>query len=34
MSELGWFGEDELPEPSELAFENVPQVLAAWRGLG
>ncbi|HUK93998.1 MAG TPA: NUDIX domain-containing protein [Gaiellaceae bacterium] len=34
VSELGWFGEDELPQPSELAFENVPQVLAAWRELG
>jgi len=31
VSELGWFRVDELPEPSELAFENVPKVLAAWR---
>jgi 8-oxo-dGTP diphosphatase len=31
VSELHWFGRDELPAPSELAFENVPIVLAAWR---
>jgi ADP-ribose pyrophosphatase YjhB (NUDIX family) len=29
--ELQWFGADELPEPEELAFENVPLVLATWR---
>jgi ADP-ribose pyrophosphatase YjhB (NUDIX family) len=31
VSELRWFGADELPPPRELAFENVPKVLAAWR---
>ena len=31
VSELRWFGRDELPAPSELAFENVQLVLAAWR---
>jgi 8-oxo-dGTP diphosphatase len=31
VSELRWFGEEELPAPSELAFDNVPQVLASWR---
>jgi ADP-ribose pyrophosphatase YjhB (NUDIX family) len=31
VSELGWFGPDELPTKDELAFENVPLVLAAWR---
>jgi 8-oxo-dGTP diphosphatase len=31
VSELHWFGADELPAPSELAFANVPLVLAAWR---
>jgi 8-oxo-dGTP diphosphatase len=31
VSELRWFGGDELPAPNELAFENVPLVLAAWR---
>ena len=30
VSELGWFGADELPAPEELAFENVPLVLSAW----
>jgi 8-oxo-dGTP diphosphatase len=29
VSELGWFDRDELP--SNLAFRNVPLVLAAWR---
>ena len=33
VSELAWFEPAELPEPDELAFDNVPQVLAAWRGL-
>jgi ADP-ribose pyrophosphatase YjhB (NUDIX family) len=32
VSELRWFDRDELPSPSELAFENVPLVLATWRG--
>jgi 8-oxo-dGTP diphosphatase len=31
VSELRWFGRDELPATDELAFENVPLVLAAWR---
>jgi len=31
VSELRWFERDELPAASELAFENVPLVLAAWR---
>jgi NAD+ diphosphatase len=31
VSELHWFGADELPPPAELAFENVPLVLSAWR---
>jgi hypothetical protein len=31
VAELHWFGRDELPPPSELAFENVRLVLAAWR---
>jgi ADP-ribose pyrophosphatase YjhB (NUDIX family) len=31
VSELAWFGPDELPPPEETAFENVPKVLAAWR---
>ena len=31
VSELRWFGRDELPGQGELAFENVPRVLAAWR---
>ncbi len=31
VDELGWFDPDELPPPEELAFENVPLVLAAWR---
>jgi ADP-ribose pyrophosphatase YjhB (NUDIX family) len=31
VSELHWFRPDELPPPDELAFENVPLVLAAWR---
>jgi 8-oxo-dGTP diphosphatase len=31
VSELRWFNRDELPAPDELAFENVPLVLAAWR---
>jgi ADP-ribose pyrophosphatase YjhB (NUDIX family) len=31
VSELKWFRADELPPPDELAFENVPLVLSAWR---
>jgi ADP-ribose pyrophosphatase YjhB (NUDIX family) len=31
VSELRWFDLDALPAPDELAFENVPLVLAAWR---
>jgi ADP-ribose pyrophosphatase YjhB (NUDIX family) len=31
VSELGWFAADELPPTDELAFENVPLVLSAWR---
>ena len=31
VSELRWFDRDALPAPDELAFENVPLVLAAWR---
>jgi ADP-ribose pyrophosphatase YjhB (NUDIX family) len=31
VSELRWFDRDALPGPDELAFENVPLVLAAWR---
>jgi ADP-ribose pyrophosphatase YjhB (NUDIX family) len=31
VSELRWDARDELPGADELAFENVPLVLAAWR---
>jgi ADP-ribose pyrophosphatase YjhB (NUDIX family) len=31
VSELGWFDRDALPARGELAFENVPLVLKAWR---
>jgi 8-oxo-dGTP diphosphatase len=31
VSELRWFHRDELPAADELAFENVPLVLTAWR---
>ncbi len=31
VDELRWFAPDELPPPAELAFENVPLVLSAWR---
>ena len=31
VSELHWFGGDELPTADELAFQNVPLVLEAWR---
>jgi 8-oxo-dGTP diphosphatase len=30
VNELRWFKAGELPPPGELAFENVPLVLAAW----
>jgi 8-oxo-dGTP diphosphatase len=30
VDDLRWFAADELPGPGELAFENVPLVLAAW----
>jgi ADP-ribose pyrophosphatase YjhB (NUDIX family) len=31
VSELRWFPRDALPPRDELAFVNVPEVLAAWR---
>jgi 8-oxo-dGTP diphosphatase len=31
VSELRWFDRDALPRSDELAFENVPLVLAVWR---
>ena len=31
VSELRWFNAEELPPAEELAFENVPLVLSAWR---
>jgi ADP-ribose pyrophosphatase YjhB (NUDIX family) len=31
VSELRWFGPDELPPADELAFENTAKVLSAWR---
>ena len=31
VDDLRWFAADELPTEDELAFENVPLVLAAWR---
>jgi ADP-ribose pyrophosphatase YjhB (NUDIX family) len=31
VSELRWFSRAELPAADELAFENVPLVLATWR---
>ena len=34
VDELRWFEPDRLPEGGELAFENVPLVLAAWRARG
>ena len=33
VSELRWFGADELPAAAELAFAHTPAVLAAWRAL-
>jgi 8-oxo-dGTP diphosphatase len=32
VTDLRWFAPDELPGRDELAFENVPKVLSAWRG--
>jgi 8-oxo-dGTP diphosphatase len=31
VDDLRWFAADELPPRDQLAFENVPLVLAAWR---
>jgi ADP-ribose pyrophosphatase YjhB (NUDIX family) len=31
VDDLRWFEPEELPAPDELAFQNVPLVLAAWR---
>jgi len=31
VDELRWFARDQLPPRDELAFENVPLVLAAWQ---
>lgn len=31
VDDLRWFAPNEVPSPDELAFENVPLVLAAWR---
>ena len=31
VDDLRWFERAELPGPDELAFENVPLVLAAWQ---
>ena len=31
VDELRWFERHQLPERDELAFENVPLVLAAWQ---
>jgi ADP-ribose pyrophosphatase YjhB (NUDIX family) len=31
VSELAWFGREELPPREQIAFTNVPKVLAAWR---
>jgi ADP-ribose pyrophosphatase YjhB (NUDIX family) len=31
VDDLRWFAPDELPEPDDLAFVNVPLVLADWR---
>jgi ADP-ribose pyrophosphatase YjhB (NUDIX family) len=30
VTELAWFEPAELPGPDELAFDNVPKVIAAW----
>ncbi len=31
LSELRWFGPDELPAPEELAFETFVEILSLWR---
>ena len=31
VAELAWFASDELPPDEEIAFQNVPRVLRAWR---
>jgi len=31
LTELRWFGQDELPDPGELAFETFVEILALWR---
>jgi ADP-ribose pyrophosphatase YjhB (NUDIX family) len=31
VSELAWFGSDELPEPARIAFRCVAEALARWR---
>jgi ADP-ribose pyrophosphatase YjhB (NUDIX family) len=31
VTELRWFAPDDLPSAEQLAFENVPHVLSAWR---
>lgn len=33
VAELRWFEADALPGPDELAFDRIPDVLAAWRSL-
>jgi ADP-ribose pyrophosphatase YjhB (NUDIX family) len=34
VSELGWFGRDELPPPDRVAFGCVADALARWRAAG
>lgn len=31
LTELRWFGHDELPDPAELAFETFVEILNLWR---
>jgi ADP-ribose pyrophosphatase YjhB (NUDIX family) len=31
ISEIGWFAADELPEPEEIGFPSVVEILALWR---
>ena len=31
LTELAWFGPDELPSPDELAFETFVEILSLWR---
>jgi len=31
LTELRWFGRDELPSPDELAFETFAEILGLWR---